>query len=401
MLSGKRIILGVSGGIAAYKAAILLRTYQKAGAEVRVTMTPDAQKFVGAETFASLSKHSVAIGIFSENQTTSDSWTKHIDWGEWADLFVIAPCTANTLGKIANGLSDNMLTATVMAARCPLLLCPTMDGRMFRSPAVKRNLETLQKDGIHILEPEEGYLASGLEGKGRLPEIEKILAKSREIIGKELKEGPLANKKVVVTAGPTREFIDPVRFISNPSSGKMGIAMARAAQKMGGEVSVIHGPIQVSIPKGLSSTEITSAHDLFEAVKKQADADVIIMAAAVADFTPADTSRQKVKKDQADSSLSLQKTTDILSWLGENKQNGQILIGFAMETERLIERAKEKRERKNIDWILANSIADKENGFATDTNTIIALGKQDKQTFSGDKEKIAEQILNMIFAGKS
>ncbi|GAA5521635.1 bifunctional phosphopantothenoylcysteine decarboxylase/phosphopantothenate--cysteine ligase CoaBC [Aliifodinibius salicampi] len=401
MLSGKRIILGVSGGIAAYKAAFLLRAYQKAGAEVRVTMTPDARRFVGAETFASLSKHSVAIDIFSENQTTSNSWTKHIDWGEWADLFVIAPCTANTLGKIAGGLSDNMLTATVMAARCPLLLCPTMDGEMYRSPAVKRNLETLKRDGIHILEPEEGYLASGLEGKGRLPKIENILAKSREIIKENLKEGLLTNKKVVVTAGPTREFIDPVRFISNPSSGKMGVAMARAAQKLGGEVSLIHGPIQVPIPKGLSSTEITSAHDLFEEVKKQADAEVIIMAAAVADFTPADTSDQKVKKDQADTSLSLQKTHDILSWLGKNKQNGQILIGFAMETENLIEQAKKKRARKKIDWILANSIASKESGFATDKNTIIALSEEYQQTFSGDKEIIAEQILNMIFGDKA
>lgn len=401
MLSGKRIILGVSGGIAAYKAAILLRAYQKAGAEVRVAMTPDAQKFVGAETFASLSKHSVAIDIFSKNETTSDSWTKHIDWGEWADLFVIAPCTANTLGKIAGGLSDNMLTATVMAARCPLLLCPTMDGEMYRSPAIKRNLKTLKKDGIYILEPEEGYLASGLEGKGRLPEIEQILTKSHEIITDERKVGPLTNKKVVVTAGPTREFIDPVRFISNPSSGKMGIAMARAAQKMGGDVSLIHGPLQVPIPEGLSSIEITSAQDLFDEVKKQADADVIIMAAAVADFTPADTSKQKVKKDQSDTSLSLQKTPDILSWLGENKQNGQLLIGFAMETEKLIERAKEKRERKKIDWILANSIADRDSGFAIDKNTITALGEQHQQTFSGEKEIIAGQILNMIFGDKA
>tara|TARA_R110000868_G_scaffold37111_15_gene131684 strand:+ start:11133 stop:12329 length:1197 start_codon:yes stop_codon:yes gene_type:complete len=398
MLSGKRIILGVTGGIAAYKAVFLLREFQKAGAEVRVTMTPSATRFVGLETFASLSGHDVAIEIFPEEQENATEWTRHINWGEWADLFIIAPCTGNTLAKIANGISDNMLTATVLAARSPILICPTMDGEMYESPSVIANLKRVQEFGYHILEPESGFLASGLEGKGRLPEFDSILDKASEIIGSI--KGVLQGKNVVVTAGPTREFIDPVRFISNPSSGKMGFAMARAAQRLGAEVTLIHGPVHLNIPEGIIEESILSAGDLFEAVQKKADADIIIMAAAVSDFTPIKTYEHKVKKEVGESSIKLKNTTDILSWLGERKPSHQTLIGFAMETENLIENATSKLKRKNADWIIANSLSSKDTGFEADTNHVHVLGENLDAEFKGSKQEVAERVLKFIFDSK-
>lgn len=394
MLSGKRIILGVTGGIAAYKAAFLLREFQKVGAEVRVTMTPSATHFVGLETFASLSGHEVAVDIFPD-KADSGEWTRHINWGEWADLFVIAPCTANTLAKITNGIADNMLTSTVLAARCPVLICPTMDGEMYHSPGVSQNLKKVQEFGYHILEPEAGYLASGLEGKGRLPEIPQILEKASDIIGTV--EGPLKGKKVVVTAGPTREYIDAVRFISNPSSGKMGLAMAEAAQQLGADVTLIHGPLSIEKPVGIHTVGITSTKDLFNAVQAYADADIIIMAAAVSDFTPTEVKKHKVKKADAGKEIKLKATQDILSWLGEHKKEGQKLIGFAMETENLIENAQSKLSAKNADWIIANSLTGSDSGFETDTNTVHVLGKDSEQKFQGTKKDIAIEILNSLF----
>ncbi|MDX1586851.1 MAG: bifunctional phosphopantothenoylcysteine decarboxylase/phosphopantothenate--cysteine ligase CoaBC [Balneolaceae bacterium] len=397
MLSGKRIILGITGGIAAYKAAFLLRAYQKEGAEVRVTMTPSATRFIGIETFSSLSKHEVAIDIFPDTGNDPDSWTRHIQWGEWADLFVIAPCTANTLAKIAHGISDNMLTSAVLAARCPLLICPTMDGEMYRAPATLRNLQIVKDFGYHILEPEEGYLASGLEGKGRLPEPETILEKSSDILSKKKDEGPLSGKSVLVTAGPTREHIDPVRFISNPSSGKMGFAMARAARDLGGEVTLIHGPVSLDPPAGVKTLKIESTEDLFEKVKQHSAHDVIIMAAAVSDFSPVNFEQQKVKKEKASPEIKLKRTTDILAWLGKNRKADQTLIGFAMETENLLENARKKLEKKNVDWIAANSLSDSDAGFEVDTNRIELLSKTDQFSFEGSKEEVARQILQHIF----
>lgn len=401
MLSGKRIILGITGGIAAYKAAFLLRACQQAGAEVRVTMTPDATRFVGVETFASLSKSDVAVNIFPDDKSTAETWTRHIDWGEWADIFVIAPCTANTIAKIAHGISDNMLTATVLAARCPLLLCPTMDGEMYEAPAVKRNMKTIQEFGYHILEPEEGYLASGLEGKGRLPESERILRRCEEILTESHQKSPLFGKKVVVTAGPTREHIDPVRFISNPSSGKMGFAMAEAAKALGADVTVIHGPVNLPQPRGMNTIQIRSTSDLFEQVKNHADADVVIMAAAVSDFTPERYNENKLKKDSADSTLNFKQTPDILTWLGDHKKEGQTLIGFAMETENLIVNAQKKLRGKKADWIVANSLNSKDGGFESDTNTVYLLGKKQQEKFSGSKQQVAQKILKAIFREKT
>ncbi|MBO6792586.1 MAG: bifunctional phosphopantothenoylcysteine decarboxylase/phosphopantothenate--cysteine ligase CoaBC [Balneolaceae bacterium] len=393
MLSGKRIVLGVTGGIAAYKAVFLLREYQKAGAEVRVTMTPSATRFVGLETFASLSGHDVAVEIFPE-EAGADEWTRHIYWGEWADLFVIAPCTGNTLAKIANGISDNMLTATVLAARCPILICPTMDGEMYDSPSVERNLKQVQDFGYHVLEPESGFLASGIEGKGRLPEFDSILETSSEIIGSI--EAPLTGKKVVVTAGPTREHIDPVRFISNPSSGKMGLAMAQAAQRLGADVTLIHGPVSIPLPEDMHKIAITSADDLFKAIQRFAEADMIVMAAAVSDFTPVEVHDHKVKKGNGESKIELTNTVDILSWLGERKPDHQTLVGFAMETENLLENAHQKLKKKNADWIIANYLSEKASGFESDTNTVHLLNTSGDHTFSGTKSEVAEQALNVI-----
>ncbi|MEX2436383.1 MAG: bifunctional phosphopantothenoylcysteine decarboxylase/phosphopantothenate--cysteine ligase CoaBC [Balneolaceae bacterium] len=396
MLTGKRIILGVTGGIAAYKAVFLLREFQKAGDEVRVTMTPAATRFVGSETFASLSRHEVAVEVFN-NENPGDSWTKHIHWGEWADLFVIAPCTANTLAKIVHGQSDNMLTSTVLAARCPVLICPTMDGEMYESPSVTKNLNEAQDLGFYILEPESGYLASGIEAIGRLPEAETILKKAGDIIQEHRIDGPLTGKKVLVTAGPTREFLDPVRFISNPSSGKMGIAMADAARALGGEVILLHGPVSTAIPDRLRTDSFTSADDLFERVKKNADANIVIMAAAVSDFKPAKPVSHKVKKDQAELSIELAANPDILEWLGNRKRKEQILIGFAMETENLKENARAKLKKKNLDWICGNSLSEEGSGFESDSNRITLFGKNQEQDFSGSKQRIAGEILREIF----
>jgi phosphopantothenoylcysteine decarboxylase/phosphopantothenate--cysteine ligase len=396
MLAGKRIILGVTGGIAAYKAAYLLREFQKAGADVRVTMTPSATRFIGTETFTALSRHEVAVDVFND-EDPGDSWTKHIHWGDWADIFVIAPCTANTLSKIVQGQSDNMLTSTVLAARCPLLICPTMDGEMYESSAVSENLEKAKSQGHYVLEPDEGYLASGLEAKGRLPEADAILNEAKKIIKKHRIQGPLTGKKVVVSAGPTREFLDPIRFISNPSSGKMGLAMAEAARLLGGNVTLLHGPISIEIPDRIQAESFVSADDLFNLIKKHADADLIIMAAAVSDFKPSSIQKNKVKKDEAGEELKLTRNPDILEWLGNQKREGQILIGFAMETENLKNNAQKKLKKKNLDWICANELSSDNTGFGTDENKIFLIGTDSEESFSGSKQEIAKKILDKIF----
>lgn len=397
MLTGKRIILGVTGGIAAYKAAYLLRSFQKQGAEVRVTMTPAATKFVGVETFSALSRNTVATEVFTEN-SKDDSWTKHIHWGEWADLFIIAPCTANTLAKLVTGQSDNMLTSTALAARCPILICPTMDGEMYNHATVQNNLDRAKALGYHILEPDIGYLASGLEARGRLPGDEAILQKSAEIIRKHRIEGPLTGKKVVVTAGPTREFLDPVRFLSNPSSGKMGLAMADAARALGADVELFLGPVSLHVPDRIRTLNFTSADDLLELVKSSADADIFIMAAAVSDYKPAIVSDSKIKKNGDSANLKFERTPDILQWLGNHKQPHQTLIGFAMETENVLENAEKKLKKKNADFICANQLSGLNSGFESDTNTITLLGGDALQkTFSGLKTEIASEILSTIF----
>ncbi len=413
MLSGKHILLGVTGGIAAYKAAYLVRALQKKGALVRVIMTPAATRFIGEETFSALTGHEVGVHTFvqddahktsttgngsSEDGTSEqvhNPWTRHIQWGEWADLFVIAPCTANTIAKITHGNSDNLLTAAVLASRAPLLICPTMDGEMMNAPATAHNLKLLKSRGFHLLEPEEGYLASGLTGKGRLPEPDDIVAHIETLL--DAKKGPLYGKKVVVTAGPTREHIDPVRFISNPSSGKMGLAMAKAAHRLGGLVHLVHGPISLSIPEGIHRYGVISAQDMFEQVKALHPADIFIKAAAVSDFRPTTTHNHKVKKTHKESHISLAPTPDILKWIGEHKNPHTISIGFAMETTDLLEHARAKRTKKNADWIVANYIGTQQQGFASDYNKVTLVGDGVEESFEGPKDDLAMSLLRSIF----
>jgi phosphopantothenoylcysteine decarboxylase / phosphopantothenate---cysteine ligase len=403
-MKGKRIILGVTGGIAAYKSVYLLRDLQKAGAEVRVVMTPSATRFVGLETFAVLSRNSVPVEVFNEdNDDIESAWSKHIHWAEWADLMVIAPCTANSLAKIVHGHSDNMLTTTVLAVRCPVLICPTMDGGMYRAAANQRNLSLAKELGFEILDPESGYLASGLNDDGRLPDVHVIVNKIRAILeGSDESVDPyaslLSGKKVIVTAGPTREFIDAVRFISNPSSGKMGVALAKAAVQMGAKVHLIHGKISIPIPIDINHTEIISAADLFEKVKDEyAEADIVIMAAAVSDFTPETSVSHKIKKSSADTEIKLKSTVDILKWLGEHRKDGQSLIGFAMETENLESEIARKLEQKKADWIVGNLLTQDGAGFETDTNHVVVHGRTSKFSSTGTKTDVAREILIKIF----
>ena len=413
MLSGKHILLGVTGGIAAYKAAYLVRALQKKGALVRVIMTPAATRFIGEETFSALTGHEVGVHTFVQDDTHKRSilgerssedgtselvhnpWTRHIQWSEWADLFVIAPCTANTIAKITHGNSDNLLTAAVLASRAPLLICPTMDGEMMNAPATAHNFELLKSRGFHLLEPEEGYLASGLTGKGRLPEPDDIVAHIETLLA--AKKGLLYGKKIVVTAGPTREHIDPVRFISNPSSGKMGLAMAKAAHRLGGQVHLVHGPISLSIPEGIYSYSVVSAQDMFEQVKVLHPADLFIKAAAVSDFRPTTQHDHKVKKTQGESHISLASTPDILQWIGEHKHPYTISIGFAMETTNLLEQARAKRTKKNADWIVANYIRTQQQGFASDYNKVTLVGDGVEESFEGPKDDLGMSLLRRIF----
>ncbi len=404
MLRDQRILLGVTGGIAAYKAVQLLRNFQKGGAEVRVILTPSATRFVGLETFQALTGRQAACHMFQDETGDKDAWVRHVHWAEWADLMLIAPCTANTLAKLAHGQADNLLTTTLLSFDGPVLVCPTMDGNMYRSPAIRDNIQTLRSYDYHILEPEEGYLASGLKGKGRLPDLNKISETAEQLINTQPTDSSpssgnltLKNKKVVVTAGPTREYVDPVRFISNPSSGKMGVAMAIAARDLGAEVTLIHGPVSVDLPPNVSTVSITSAKELNDAVKNNRDADIFILAAAVSDFMPETTHEQKVKKSEAQTSLNLKPTPDTLEWLGKHKKEKQTLIGFAMETENLIENARQKRKQKKADWIIANSIADKNTGFATDHNQVTVVGADRQQDFEGSKWAIARDTLQFIF----
>lgn len=401
MLSGKRIILGVTGGIAAYKSAALLRDFQKAGADVRVIMTPDATRFVGSDTFAALSRNEVPVRIFPKDHSgTSEHWVKHIQWAEWADIMVIAPCTANTLAKLAHGFADNMLSAVVLAARCPVMLCPTMDGEMYHAAVTKKNLSEAKSLGFHITEPESGYLASGLNDAGRLPENSVILNDVSNILS-STSGCALSGKNVLVTAGPTREFIDPVRFISNPSSGKMGIAMAKAARNLGANVTLLHGDIHPSlIPSDIATHAFDSADELFELIKSHSsDQDVIIMAAAVSDYKPAQTSDQKIKKKDSEESLTFTRTPDSLAWLGEHKTDTQTLIGFAMETDNLEQNAREKISKKNLDWIVANTLNDTDSGFRHDSNNMLLLSSDgDKKSLSGLKTDLARDILNTVFS---
>ncbi|MDZ4699253.1 MAG: bifunctional phosphopantothenoylcysteine decarboxylase/phosphopantothenate--cysteine ligase CoaBC [Rhodothermales bacterium] len=375
-LTGRKLLLGVCGSIAAYKAAELLRLLKTSGADVQPIMTPGATRFISPLTLGTLSGRDVPIEIFPD--TPAMGWTRHVELGLWADLFIIAPATADTLAKLAHGRCDSMLTATALSARCPILVCPAMDHDMFLHPATRANLATLASYGYQIMPPEHGPLASGLIGQGRLPEPEHIL--ERVVLAFGASPNPaLVGRRVLVTAGPTREAIDPVRFISNRSTGTMGYALAAAAAAAGAEVTLISGPTSLTPPAGVTTHFTESAAEMAEAVFTYADADIVIMAAAVADYTPAERSETKVKKQDGDLTLVFKRTTDILASLGARKRAGQVLVGFALETDQGEAHAKDKLHRKNLDWIVLNDMTEPGAGFGTQTNRVTMLARDGRR----------------------
>ncbi|MFC0216063.1 bifunctional phosphopantothenoylcysteine decarboxylase/phosphopantothenate--cysteine ligase CoaBC [Paenibacillus chartarius] len=364
-LRGKRIVLGVCGGIAAYKAAALCSKLTQAGADVRVIMTKSAVQFVAPLTFQTLSRHDVYVDTFDEKDA---SVVAHIDLADHADLFVIAPATANLIGKLALGLGDDMLSTTLLATTAPLFIAPAMNVHMYENAAVMKNMETLRQRGVRFIEPGVGQLACGYVGRGRLEEPEAILAAlERYAGGAQL----LAGRKVLITAGGTVERIDPVRFLTNDSSGRMGFAIAETARRMGAEVTLVAGRTEGPLPGGVNVIRVQSAQDMLEAVLAEAgSSDIIVKAAAVADYRPAMKADQKIKKSEHTMTLELVKNPDILQTLGSRKKDGQVLVGFAAETERLEEHAMDKLVRKNCDLLVANDVSKPGSGFGTETNEV-------------------------------
>lgn len=398
MLNGRRIVLGVTGGIAAYKAALLVRLLRKAGAEVQVLMTSDAARFITPLTLGTLSGKDVLVDVFPEDST--GGWTRHIELGLWADLLVVAPTTAKTLATMAAGSVDSMLTATVLAARCPILVCPAMDHDMYIHPATKNNIEILRSYGYEILEPEHGELASGLIGEGRLPEPETILDRVAEMVGVDR---TLSGQRVVVSAGPTQEAIDPVRYITNHSSGRMGYALAEAAARRGAHVTLVAGPTALPDPRGVDVVHVVSTADMKDAVDEAAeDAEIVIMAAAVSDYTPAKTSDSKIKKSARDLSIKMTRTDDILMGLGKRKTKDQYLVGFALETDDTMKNARRKLKEKNCDLIVLNNAREEGAGFGTETNVVTLISKSgtEKSLPLMSKANVAEEILNHILADR-
>lgn len=396
MLKDKHIILGISGGIAAYKSVVLLRQLVKAGAEVQVVMTPNAREFIQPVTLSSLSQKPVVTEFFSAN---TGEWHSHVALGEWADAMIVAPATASTIAKMACGVADNMLVTTYLSARCPVFIAPAMDLDMMAHPTTTRNLATLAGDGVHIIEPETGELASGLTGRGRMEEPEKIAAVLDAFFAAE---GSLAGKKVLITAGPTYERIDPVRFIGNFSTGKMGYAIAEEAASRGADVTLVSGPTALSVTSPrIRRVDVESARQMLEAAETAfADADIAIMSAAVADYAPRVVAEKKIKREKSDlDSIELVKNPDIAATLGARKRDGQILVGFALETDHAMANGREKLARKNLDMIVVNSLADKGAGFGTDTNkiSIIAAGHETPAEYPlKDKKAVAADILDYV-----
>jgi len=391
MLNGKKILLGVSAGIAAYKTANLVRLFIKKGAEVKVIMTPDAQTFVSPQTLSVLSKNKVEVDFFTPEKV----WNNHVHLALWADTFVIAPCTANTLAKMATGLCDNLLLATYLSARCKVYVAPAMDVDMYHHPTSQNNIKKIISYGNIVIPPETGELASGLHGEGRMAEPENIIA----FLEKQFEtHGAFKRKKVLVSAGPTYEEIDPVRFIGNRSSGKMGIAVANAFAHEGAEVTLVLGPTHLSPNNAVKCIRVESSNEMYEhCVELFKKSDIAIMSAAVADYKAADYSSQKIKKKEDTFQINLTKTVDILAELGKQKKQ-QCLVGFALETENVIEYATKKIKAKNLDFIIANSLQDTGAGFATDTNKISIIDNKGKVFEYGlkSKEDVAKDILNFI-----
>lgn len=396
MLKGKHIIVGITGSIAAYKAASLVRLLVKEGAEVKVVMTELAKQFITPLTLATLSKHPVMVEFYNPE---NGDWHSHVDMGLWADLYLIAPVTANTIGKMAHGIADNLLLTTYLSAKCPVMLAPAMDLDMYRHPATQHNLCILRDYGHLIVEPAEGELASGLTGKGRMAEPEEILTAIRQFFDRQ---EDLKGRKVLLTAGPTYERIDPVRFIGNYSSGKMGFALAEEFASRGAEVVLVAGPVQLRIFHPLvRRIDVESAAQMYEEVMLQApQSDIIVSCAAVADFTPLRKADKKLKRGEESLHLELQPTQDIAAALGKQKREGQLLVGFALETNDEECHAIQKLHHKNLDLIVLNSLKDPQACFGYDTNKVTLIDRQEKQYRYElkTKKEVAKDIVDRIVA---
>lgn len=391
-MKGKKIIIGISGSIAAYKIATLVRLLIKAGAEVQVLMTESATKFITPLTISTLSKRPVYTSVVAE-----ESWNNHVELGLWADAMLIAPTTATTLGKLANGICDSMIVATYLSARCPVFFAPAMDLDMWVHPATQQNVKKLQSYGNHLIPVEHGELASGLVGNGRMAEPETIVQVLSDFFESKV---DFFDKKVLITAGPTYEAIDPVRFIGNRSTGKMGVAIAETFAKRGAQVNLILGPSSIKVEHpNISVIHVESAEQMYQAANTHFDdSDIAVLAAAVADYRPKEVAQQKIKKKTDQLNLQLEKTIDIAASLGKRKRTNQYMVGFALETNNELEHATGKLERKNFDMIVLNSLQDKGAGFGHDTNKIHIINKNgDIQAFElKSKKAVAEDIANAV-----
>lgn len=392
MLKGKKIVLGITGSIAAYKACLLIRQLIKRGAEVQVVITPAGKEFITPITLSGLTHKPVISEFFSQRDGT---WNSHVDLGLWADAMVVAPCTASTLGKMAHGIADNMLITTYLSMKAPVFIAPAMDLDMYRHPSTQANMKTLLSYGNHIIEPESGFLASGLEGKGRMEEPEVIADRLDQFFSENSQPSPIAGKKVVITAGPTYEKIDPVRFIGNYSSGKMGFAIAEECLRRGADVTVVAGPVSLTCSSGIRRLDVESCQDMYDAATSEfADADVAILAAAVADFRPALVADRKIKRGKDDMVITLCPTHDIAAALGASKKSDQTLVAFALETNDEEANAMRKLEKKNADFVVLNSLRNEGTCFRTDQNQIEIVSRDGKTSY--EKKSKADTASDIV-----
>lgn len=396
MLKGKTVVLGVTGSIAAYKIANLTSMLVKLHADVHVLMTQNATNFINPITFETLTGHKCLVDTFDRNFNYN---IEHVALGERADVVLVAPASANIIAKMAHGIADDMLSTTVLACSCPKIVSPAMNTNMYENPITQANIRKLKEFGIEIIEPDCGRLACKAVGKGKMPSEELLL---EHILRQIQYPHDMEGKKVLITAGATREAIDPVRYITNHSTGKMGYALATVAMRRGADVTLIHGETNLTAPLGIKAIAVESAGDMFEAVKAEAAGqDIIIKSAAVADYTPVTTATEKIKKKDGGSSIELKRTTDILKWLGENKKPGQFICGFSMETENMLENSRKKLDAKNADLIVANNLKVEGAGFGTDTNVVTLITKeQAKELPIMSKEAVAEEILDFVLGAR-
>lgn len=396
MLKWKKIVLGITGSIAAYKACLIIRELVRRGAEVQVVITPAGKEFITPITLSALTHKPVISEFFSQRDGT---WHSHVDIGLWADAMLIAPCTASTLGKMAHGIADNMLITTYLSMKAPVFIAPAMDLDMYAHPSTQSNMQTLVSFGNHIIEPASGFLASGLEGKGRMEEPETIVnALDRFFDEQQYADNPLHGKRILITAGPTYEKIDPVRFIGNYSSGKMGFAIAEECRKRGAVVTLVAGPVSLSCSNGIKRIDVESCKEMYDATTKAfADSDIAILAAAVADFKPQKEASQKIKRGESDMTIKLCPTQDIAEALGKQKRNDQTIVAFALETNDEELNAKKKLEKKNADFIVLNSLRNEGTCFQTDNNQIEIISAKGKISFQKkSKKEVAGDIVDAL-----